>query len=209
MKLIFIFAITSAFSFATQARVIFSCEGTSKVMNPGAKTHLRLTQSPTKEFKLEKDGVEAHNQPNEEILSYEPKLDGLAEYIKCNPYDEKCKDKASKGKDKGFTDFGNLIGMAKSLEEDKDIPKDMPTNTNSLTKLKLSDVKSGKAYIFGEKGKVSKFGNMGVYEFYDKSGKILGRYIYAVEIMDCSNRERPSSQQPGAREEAQPSGAVR
>ena len=188
-NIIYTFFLLSIYSFSSQAKVIFSCEGTSKIMNPGAKTHLRLSQSSTKEYKLEKDGVETHNRPNEEIVSYEPRLDGLVEYIKCNPYDEKCKDKASNGKDKGFTDFGNLIGMAKSLESEKDMPQD----TNTLTKLKLSEIKSGKAYIFGEKDKGSKFGNMGVYEFYDKSGKILGRYVYALEVMDCKDQERPSS----------------
>ena len=203
-NIIYTFFLISIYSLSSQAKVIFSCEGSSKIMNPGAKTHFRLTQSPTKEFKLEKDGVETHNQPNEEIVSYEPKLDGLAEYIKCNPYDEKCKDKASKGKDKGFTDFGNLIGLAKSLEGEKG----MPQNTNTLTKLKLSEVKSGKAYIFGEKDKVSKFGNMGVYELYDKSGKILGRYIYALEVMDCSNQEKPSSSSGSSQPQAKPAGGV-
>ncbi len=198
------FLVITTYSLSSQAKVIFSCEGSSKLMNPGAKTHFRLSQLPTKEFKLEKDGVETHNHPNEEIVNYELKLDGLDEYIKCNSYDEKCKDKASKGKDKGFTDFGNLIVMAKSLENDKDMPK----NTNTLTKLKLSDIKSGKAYIFGEKNKVSKFGNMGVYEFYDKSGKILGRYIYALEVMDCSNQDKPSSSPGSGQQQTKPAGAT-
>ncbi len=204
-NIIYAFFLISIYSFSSQAKVIFACEGSSKIMNPGAKTHFRLTQSPTKEFKLEKDGVETHNQPNEEILSYEPKLDGLAEYIQCDSHDDICRDKASKGKDKGFTDFGNIIGIAKSLEGEKG----MPQNTNTLTKLKLSEVKSGKAYIFGEKDKVSKFGNMGVYELYGKSGKILGRYIYALEVVDCVNQDKPSTPTGSSQPRAQPAGVAR
>lgn len=49
---------------------------------------------------------------------------------------------------------------------------------------------------------------MGVYEFYDKSGKILGRYIYALEVMDCSNQEKPSSATASGQPQAKPAGGV-
>lgn len=171
-----------------QAKTIFACEGTFKAMAPGTKMHLKLTQSPTKEFKMEKDGVEAQNGPNESISSFEPNLDGLAELLKCGDYDETCKNKASKGKDPGFQDFAGIIKMAKALEEMKETK-----GANTLVNLKVADIKSGKSYVFTEKDKPSKFGNMGVYEYYDKSNKLLGRYIYAMEVMDCKDKAAPSA----------------
>lgn len=177
--LVFFFVI--GFVFATEAKVLFACEGTSKILNPGKPIHFKLSQKVTKEFEVEKDGVEASNLPNETITEFSPNLDGLSEFLKCGNYDEACKGKLSKGKDAGFADFGGVVGMAKALDESA-------KGASTLVNLNLNDVKSGKSYIFGEKDKTNKFGNMGVYEFYNKDKKLLGRYIYALEVMDCKDK---------------------
>ena len=191
--LIFTFALTTMIGLSSEGKTIFACEGTFKAMAPGQKIHLKLTQSPTKEFKMEKDGIEAQNGPNESISNFEPNLDGLAALLKCGDYDETCKDKASKGKDPGFQDFAGIIKMAQSMEKIKEAK-----GANTLVNVKVSDIKSGKSYVFTEKDKVSKFGNMGVYEYYDKSNKLLGRYIYAMEVLDCKDKATPSAATPNS-----------
>lgn len=196
-----IFSFITLASFYSQAKILFSCEGTFKVMAPGKKLHLKLSQSPTKEFKMEKDGVEVQNGPNEEISSFEPNLDGISEFIKCDAYDSPCRDRASKGKGKGFSDFANIMSMAKSLE--RDVPEAKGSNT--LVNLKLSEIKFGKSYVFITKGKPSQFGNMGVYEYYDKSNKLLGRYISAMEVLDCKDKTTPSKLTPVEKFRPQPS----
>lgn len=183
--------LTTLIGLSSEAKTIFACEGTFKAMAPGQKMHLKLTQSPTKEFKMEKDGVETQTGPNESISNFEPNLDGLGALLKCGDYDETCKDKASKGKDPGFQDFAGIIKMAKAMDKIKEAK-----GANTLASLKVADIKSGKSYIFTEKDKVSKFGNMGVYEYYDKSNKLLGRYIYALEVLDCKDKPTPSTTAP-------------
>lgn len=192
--LIFNFSLITLLSFSTEAKTIFACEGTFKAMAPGKKIHLKLTQSPTKEFKMEKDGVEAQNGPNESITNFEPNLNGLVDIIKCDDYDDACKDKATKGKDPGFQDFAGVIKMAQSLSEMKEMK-----GANTLVNLKVADIKSGKSYVFTEKDKPSKFGNMGVYEYYDRSKKLLGRYIYAMEVLDCKDKATPSTTTPDSK----------
>ena len=149
--LLFSFSLITLLAFSSEAKTIFACEGTFKAMASGQKIHLKLTQSPTKEFKIEKDGVEAQNGPNESITNFEPNLDGLAELIKCGDDDEACKDKVSKGKDAGFQDFAGIIKMAQSLGKMKEMK-----GANTLVNLKVADIKSGKSYVFTEKDKPSK-----------------------------------------------------
>ncbi len=187
-KLICSVAILSTlFGFSSQAKTIFSCEGTFKGLAPGETLHLKLKQSSTKEFEMEKDGVVAQAGPNESISYFEPELDGLAEFLKCGDYDENCKDKASKGKDPGFKDFAGTIKMAKVLDMMKETK-----GSSTLANLNIADIKSGKSYVFTIKDKPSKLGNMGVYEYYGSSNKLLGRYIYALEVLDCKDKDQPS-----------------
>jgi len=181
------FSLATIVGISSHAKTVFACEGTFKAMAPGTKLHLKLTQSPTKEFKMEKDGVEVQNAPDESISYFEPKLDGLAEFLKCDDYDEACKSKASKGKTSGFQDFAGIIKMAQELETMKETK-----GASTLVNLNVADIKSGKSYVFTKKDKPNKFGNMGVYEYYDKSNKLLGRYIYAMEVLDCKDKPTPS-----------------
>ena len=176
------------FSAAGQAKTILACEGTSKLMAPGKKMHFKLTQKPTREYTVEMNGNEAHNGEGEYVQDSMVSLTNLDQYLKCSSYDPVCQHKVSAGKGDHYEDFGNVLAFARAME--KELPEAKGTNT--LTKIKVSQIYSGKSYIMAEKDKVSKFGNMGVFEYYDKSNKLLGRYIYALEVMDCKDQPSPS-----------------
>ena len=188
-KAVLISASVLLFSVAGHTKTIFACETTSKLLAPGKKMHLKLTQKPTREYTLEIGGVEAHSGNGEHINDTMVSLTNLDQYLKCSSYDPACQDKVSAGKGDGYQDFGNVLAFALAI--DKSVPE--AKGSNSLTKLKVSQITSGKSYIMAVKDKVSKFGNMGVYEYYDKSNKLLGRYLYALEVIDCKDKEKPST----------------
>jgi hypothetical protein len=162
---------------------VLACEGKSVVMSPGKTLHFKLLlDKKSKEFSVYSNGIKS----DDKVTLMTPNLTNLEAYLKCDTYDEACKGQ-SKGKDEGYEQAAGIIAFSKAMA--KDLPKD---KNSSLANLKVSDI--GKARIY-QVGNDTKFGGMGVYEYFDKSGKMMGRYIYALETMDCRNKETPTDDQ--------------
>lgn len=162
---------------------VFACEGKSNVMAPGKTMHMKLQlDEKTKEFSVTVNGIKT----DETIKLMTPLLPQLTEYLKCDAYDEPCKARYEV-KDDGYLEAAGVLSIAKALA--KEMPK---SKQGTLAKLNPSDITKARIY---QMGKTSKFGGMGIYEYFDKSDKMLGRYIYAIESMDCKNKVVPTDDQ--------------
>ncbi|RYZ85211.1 MAG: hypothetical protein EOP04_16445 [Proteobacteria bacterium] len=180
-KILFLFFTVLMTAGTASALNVFACEGTSAVMNPGSKLHMKLLlDEKSKEFTMYSNGLKS----DDKVTLLTPKLAELEEYIKCDPYDEPCKEE-KKGKDPGFAEAAAVYQMSKTLKDE------MPKGTHStLAKMKAKDLAKARIYTVGE---TTKFGGMGVYEYFDKDDKLLGRYIYAIETLNCKNKEAPTN----------------
>lgn len=183
VKFVVIFLCVGLISGKAFAIDVFACEGRSNVMAPGKTMHMKLQlDEKTKEFSITVNGIKS----DEAVKLMTPQLPQLEEYLKCDAYDEPCKAKYDV-KDDGYMEAAAVLSIAKTLA--KELPK---KKQGSLAQLDPKNITKARIY---QMGKTSKFGGMGVYEYFDKSEEMLGRYIYAIEAMDCKNKVVPTDDQ--------------
>lgn len=174
-----------------EAKTVFSCETSSQV-RLGYKTHLKLSQNPTGGFILEKNGQEVSEKDSQAIDDQMVSLTNLDTYYKCATEDSECRKSASLTRGSGYQDFAQVLLMAQGME--KGNPKSGKKSTRK--KLDTSKVVAGKSYIFSKKrDDGSDVPQAGVYEFYDMKNNLLGRYFYGMELMECKDKNYPTSEE--------------
>lgn len=161
---------------AASAKVLFSCEATSPKEMGGQTLHYKLSENDGK-LKLEHNGLAIED----EVSASSVNLSQLQEFLKCDAYDEACIEKTTL-KNKAYQELGNMIAIG------KDAPPDMQ-NFYQTNKLDVSKIARGQSYLFG---KETKMGRPGIFEYYDKNNKLLGRYVFALGTFDCKNKSKPT-----------------
>lgn len=161
---------------SASAKVLFACEGRTPKEMGGQTIHYKLS-SIGDSLKMELNG-----QPVDlPVEAVSIGLPGLEDYLKCGAYDESCKSKVSKDHS-GYQALANMIALG------KDAPAEM-ADFYATTKLDVSKIARGQSYLFG---KNTQMGRPGVFEYYDKQNRLLGRYIYNLATLDCSDKAEPT-----------------
>ena len=175
----FIFGLFAfSMNFQAEAKVLLACEGKSKILKPDETTHIQVSEE-TGSLSLKINGRD-DNLSRTTIATR--KID-LAKQLKCEKKKANEQDACwKKAGDDETVLFGKMVAFAKATDPEGD-----------AAKMDLSKITHGKSYTFPEKnGHISKFGDLGVFEYYDKSDKLVGRYLYMLEMMKCDDKEKPT-----------------
>jgi hypothetical protein len=169
----------SGFSFSAGAKVLVSCEGTTKIFSPNSKLHFKIVQDD----KTHKLSVFQNGAPvDEDVQLVETTTKGLTAIMKCSPYDNVCLNKASQKDGPDLKELGGLVQLAM-------LPRAEGDKVGALGSIKPEEITSAKIYKIG---KTTKMGTASVYELYGKKHKLLGRFIYAIETLPCIDKAEPS-----------------
>ena len=162
------------------AKTLFACEGKSKVFKEAPPLHFELSQDNAGKYSMKYNGADYNDEP---VAVKEVRLDKMQEFLKCDVGNDECVNKVTGG-DEATLSAANVVALAKVHGREKM----MKGHTSSLSKLDPSKIDHAKTYTYNGK----KFGQVGVFEYYDKKDKLLGRYIYAIDVMDCVNKAKPT-----------------